>query len=190
MTRILRIVRLLLLRTYTRLYAWMGGIEIGPACLIHPGAVVRRHDGGKVRIGARCEIARGAMLLTYGGDITLGDDCSVQPYSVLYGHGGLKLGQGVRVATHVVIVPANHAHGDRTRPIHQQGVEARGIHVEDDVWVGAGARILDGVRVAQGCVIAAGAVVHRSTQAFGIYAGVPARKVRERGVAASEGGRP
>lgn len=185
--KLFRRLRLVLLRGHTLLYAWCYGIEVGRGTIIHRGAVVRRHDGGRVKLGARCEIARGAMLLTYGGDITVGDDCSVQPYSVLYGHGGLTIGNGVRLATHVVVVPANHNHHNIDRPIFKQGVSAKGIYIQDDVWVASGARILDGVTIASGCVVAAGAVVVRSTEPRGVYGGVPARRLKSRISQAAEG---
>jgi acetyltransferase-like isoleucine patch superfamily enzyme len=136
--------------------------------------------GGRIVLGARCEINAGAVLATYGGVIELGDDCSVNPFSVLYGHGGLRLGRGVRVAAHCVLVPANHVFADPTVPIYRQGLTTEGITIEDDVWLGAGVRVLDGVRIARGCVIAAGAVVTGPTEPGGIYGGVPARRLKDR----------
>lgn len=105
-------------------------------------------------------------------------NCSLNPYSILYGHGGLTIGNGVRIAAHVVIVPANHIIDDTDRYIYEQGETTKGIVIEDDVWIGAGARVLDGVTISRGCVIAGGAM---STEAYGIYGGIPARKIRNRG---------
>ena len=53
-----------------------------------------------------------------------------------------------------------------------------GAQVGERVLVGAGARVLPGVRVADGVVIGAGAVVHGDVEAAGVYAGVPARKLK------------
>ena len=52
--------------------------------------------------------------------------------------------------------------------------------IEDDVWIGAGARILDGVVVRKGTVVGAGAVVTKSTEAYSIVVGIPANKVSSR----------
>lgn len=120
------------------------------------------------------------MLMTYGGDIRIGDNCSVNPFAVVYGHGGVRIGNGVRIATHVVIIPANHTPSSGKQPIRQAPVTARGIDVEDDVWIGAGARILDGVRIGRNAVIGAGSVVTRSVPADATVAGVPARVIRQR----------
>ena len=51
------------------------------------------------------------------------------------------------------------------------------INIGNDVWIGAGARILDGVEIGNGCVIAAGAVVTKSTDPYSINVGVPSRKI-------------
>ena len=53
----------------------------------------------------------------------------------------------------------------------------KGVIIEDDVWIGANAVLLEGVTVAQGSVIGAGAVVTKSTQPYSISAGIPARQV-------------
>lgn len=52
--------------------------------------------------------------------------------------------------------------------------------VGNDVWIGTGAMILPGVRIGNGAVVAAGAVVTRDTPAYAIVAGNPARVVRHR----------
>lgn len=166
-------------RLFTVLYCLRHGITAGTGARIARGAVVSRKQGGTIRLGRRCGVHRGAMVLSYGGDIEIGDDVTINPYSVLYGLGGLKIGNGVRIAAHVVIVPANHQIAP-DRFIFQQAESRIGITIEDDVWIGAGARILDGVILRRGTVVGAGAVVTRSTDPFGMYTGVPARKVGDR----------
>ncbi|WP_269149273.1 acyltransferase [Helicobacter apodemus] len=51
--------------------------------------------------------------------------------------------------------------------------------LESDVWVGANAIILGGVRIAEGSIIGAGALVNKDTEPYSVYAGVPIRKLRE-----------
>ncbi|MDP2912849.1 MAG: acyltransferase, partial [Candidatus Omnitrophota bacterium] len=99
---------------------------------------------------------------------------------VIYGHGGLKIGSGVRIAAHAVIIPAKHNYEDPDRFIYQQGMTCRGIEIRDDVWIGAGARILDGVVIGKGAVIASGAVVTRDVPEYAVAAGVPARIIKYR----------
>lgn len=52
--------------------------------------------------------------------------------------------------------------------------------IEDDVWIGAGVRVLDGVVLGAGCVIGAGAVVTRSVEPRIVVAGVPAKRIASR----------
>ena len=137
-------------------------------------------DNGSITIGNRCWIHPGALILAYGGFISIGDDCTVNPYCVLYGHGGLKIGNGVRIAAHCVIVPSNHVHDKLDVPIFKQGLTKLGIVIEDDVWIGSHVTILDGVHIGYGSIIAAGSVVNKDTPPYSIVGGVPAKILKTR----------
>lgn len=52
------------------------------------------------------------------------------------------------------------------------------ITVEDGCWIGAHVVVLPGITIARGCVIAAGAVLTKDTELDGLYAGVPAKRVK------------
>ena len=155
-------------------------IYVGKGTRISAGVKFQRIKGGSIRIGKNCELYYGSLFLTYGGAIEIGDHSSVNQYCVLHGHGGLRIGSGVRIASHTVIIPANHNYHSLSVPIYQQGETRKGIKIEDDVWIGSNCTILDGVTITTGCVIGAGSVVSRSTEPFGVYAGVPARLVKIR----------
>lgn len=144
-------------------------------------STIRIVGGGSVSIGPGSQIHDYAMLMTYGGDIRLGGGCTVNPFCVLYGHGGLTIGNHVRIATHCVIIPANHNFNDLDKPIWQQAETRVGIVIEDDVWIGAGVRVMDGVRIGHGSVIGAGAVVTKSIPPGSVAVGVPARVIGQRG---------
>lgn len=177
------------IRTHEIRAAWRrligrGRVRIGANPSIARGVRFNFKGGGTITLGARCTLQAGTILAPTGGSIELGDDCSLNPYSILYGQGGLKIGNGVRIAAHTVIVPSNHGFDDLTQPIFKQKSTGQGVVIEDDVWIGANCTILDGVRIAKGCVIGAGSVVSKSTEPFGIYAGVPARFIKKRGTTA------
>jgi len=155
-------------------------ISIGRGAKISRRSSLQLYGGGAIKLGRNCRIMDYAMIQTYGGNIEIGDDCSINPFCVLYGHGGLKIGNVVRIASHTVLVPANHSFDDLNLPIWRQPETRRGIIIEDDVWIGAGCKILDGVRIGRGCVIGAGAVVTSNLPEYSIAMGVPARVVRNR----------
>lgn len=157
-------------------------IQIGKHTIIRRGAVLSTSFGGSISLGEFCEIHPSSMILTYGGDIRIGNYCSLNPASIIYGHGGVTIGNDVRIAAHCVIIPANHQIAGPSDSIYRKPVVTKGITIDNNVWIGTHCVILDGVRIAEGCVIAAGSVVTRSTESNGIYAGVPARRVKSREV--------
>jgi len=113
------------------------------------------------------------------GDVVLGDNTTVNPYVCISGR--VHCGSGVRIASHASLVGFNHGFDDPDMPIYKQKHERLGIDIGDDVWIGANAVIVDGVRIGSGAVIAAGAVVTRNVPDKAIVAGVPAKVVRKRG---------
>lgn len=137
--------------------------------------------GGVIEIGEGTVIQHGVIIATYGGNIRIGKQCSVNPYCVLYGHGGLDIGNFVRIATHSVIIPADHIYSDTNTPIYLQGLRRQGVRISDDVWIGAGCKILDGVIISKGAVLAAGCVVTTDVEANSVYGGVPAKYIKKRG---------
>ncbi len=136
---------------------------------------------GSISIGDCSIIREGAILQSYGGDIIVGKSCTVNPYCVLQGNGGIIIGENVLIASHVGMFSANHVFEDVCKTIRSQGETRKGIEIEDDVWIGSGAKILDGVRIGRGSVIAAGAVVNCDVPPNQVYGGVPARMIGMRG---------
>jgi len=134
----------------------------------------------QVFIGKNTVIHKGALLIPNVGFIIVGEDCTINPYTILYGHGGLTVGNGVRIAAHVVIIPGNHIIERTDIPIWHQGIEKKSIVIGDDVWIGAHATICAGVTIGTGSVIGAGSVVTKDVEPYSIVAGVPAKWIRSR----------
>jgi acetyltransferase-like isoleucine patch superfamily enzyme len=170
-------------------------ISISPRAKIKGGHRIRLGNNGLVErdvmliadepnsfieIGADTWLFYHCMLSTSGGWIKMGNNCTVNSFAVLYGHGGLEIGNGVRISAHVVIVPMNHIYKNPAIPIWMQGETRNGIKIEDDVWIGAGAKVLDGVKIGKGSVIGAGAVVTRDIPPYSVAVGVPAKVIKKR----------
>ena len=155
------------------------GVVVDRSAIVHPGAILEP-SGGKIIIGKRTFIDVGVIVRPLGGFIEIGDDCSVNAYSILYGGGGLKIGNNTRIAAHTAIVPSNHVFSDPDIPIKDQGLQQLGITIEEDVWIGTGVRVLDGVVLGKGSVVAAGAVVTKSVLPGTVVGGVPAKQIASR----------
>ena len=155
-------------------------IRIDASSCISPRCVIRVTGGGSITIGRNCAVHDFAMILTYGGDIEIGDHCSVNPFAIVYGHGGVRIADGVRIAAHTVIIPANHNVTDDGTPLHKSGTSAKGIDIGANVWLGSGSRILDGVRIGMNAIVGAGSVVTKSVPQGATVVGVPARVIRQR----------
>ncbi|MDB5442659.1 MAG: acetyltransferase [Phenylobacterium sp.] len=161
-------------------------IEIDPTASISPLADIEDSVRGTlIRIGAKTVIDAFVKIKPAGGmgDVVIGAECAINSGTVIYSGNGVKIGDAVAVAANCTFAPTNHAIADRTRRIRDQGFQPSkgGIVVEDDVWIGAGAVLLDGAMVRKGAVVAAGSVVRGEVEAYAIYAGAPARKIGERG---------
>lgn len=89
----------------------------------------------------------------------------------------IEIGANCNIGPGVMILTSTHVAGDDSR--RAGGAHCSGVVVGAGTWIGARATILPGVTIGRGCVIAAGAVVHRDTDPDGLYAGVPAVRVRD-----------
>ena len=97
--------------------------------------------------------------------------------TILYGNGGLTIGKDVIIAGQCFIVASMHEYQDPTQPISAQGFSTQGIIIEDNVWIGAGAKVLDGVTIGKGAVVGANAVVTKSIPAGSCVVGIPAKQI-------------
>ena len=147
--------------------------KVSPRAMIHP-----RKD--HLTIGEDSTIGPGAIVQ---GNITIGEHSSVQAYSILvaYGEvGKITIGNYVRIAPQVMMIAGNHVFADPDRPIHQQGLEAKPIMIEDDCWIAGRVNVMAGVTIGQGSVIGAGAVVTKDIPPYSIAVGVPAKVIGSR----------
>ena len=146
----------------------------------------KKYPVGSIVIGKNVVIKNNVSLLTYSGKIIIGDNTSINPYTIIYGHGDVKIGKNVMIAAQSIIVSSNHNFDNTSIPMNQQGVSSKGIHISDDVWLGANVKVLDGITIGKGAIIAAGSVVNKNVPDYAIVAGVPAKIIKHRNGAAYE----
>jgi maltose O-acetyltransferase len=112
-----------------------------------------------------------------GHDLEIGRRSMVNRGCFLDASGPIRIGRLVHFGMRVNVITSTHERGDRAS--RAGAVTAAGVTVEDGCWVGAGATLLPGAHVRPGTIVAAGAVVSGECEADSIYAGVPARKLRD-----------
>jgi len=129
-----------------------------------------------IKIGRGSRIHMGVNFFNPRG-ITIGDDTIIGDHCFLDGRAPLKIGNHVDITSQVLIYNSEHN-------IHSPGFEAteEPVTIGDYVFIGARAIILPGVKIGNGAVIAAGAVVTKDVPPMIIAGGIPAKKIGERKV--------
>ena len=132
-----------------------------------------------VRMDGRCTIYGPIGVRPYGGcrQIRIGADTFLNvdvAFTVVYD--GVRIGARVQIGPRVAFETMGH--GLDYVPGKGRGRTSAPIVVEDEVWIGANAVILEGVTIGRGAVVAAGAVVHRDVPPYWLVGGVPARPIR------------
>lgn len=108
-------------------------------------------------------------------NITIGHNSVINRKCYLDGRVGIRIGSNVSISPEVCIVSLGH---DPQSPNFE--TTPGFVEIEDYVWIGIRAIILPGVKLGEGCVIGAGAVVTKNVEPYTIVAGVPAKKIGER----------
>ena len=144
-------------------------------------ALIKSVNGKTPKHGENCYFAENATVV---GDVTMGDDCSVWFNAVIRGDvNSIKMGNKVNIqdgaVIHCTYQKAATTLGNNVSVGHNAMVHGCTIH--DNVLVGMGAIVMDGCVVEENCLIAAGAVVleNMHIKSGSVYAGVPAKKVKE-----------
>jgi len=159
-------------------------IELGNRVLIDDNCALdaRGTKGpGKFRIGDETLIARDTIIVVKQGCVSIGRNCSIGSQTTLSAVSGIEIGN------HAIIAGQCYFGGGRYRtelgagPMVSQGLHTKGpVVLGEDVWVGAGTKVLDGVRIGDGAIIGAGAVVTHAIPENAIAVGCPARVVGKR----------
>jgi carbonic anhydrase/acetyltransferase-like protein (isoleucine patch superfamily) len=143
-------------------------------------ALIKKVKGKLPQLGANNFLADTAQLI---GDVTTGNNCSFWFNAVIRGDVHyIKMGDNVNVQDNATIhctykkAPVNI--GNNVSIAHNAVVH--GSTIEDNVLIGIGAILLDGVHVKSNTIIAPGAVVTKGTivESNSIYAGIPAKKIK------------
>lgn len=144
-------------------------------------ALIKELKGISPKIGENCFLAETAVII---GDVEIGDSCSIWYNAVLRGDVHyIKIGHHTNIQDNAVVhatykkSPTNI--GNFVTVAH--GAIVHGCTIHDNVMIGMNAVILDDAVVNSNSIIAAGSVVTKGTivEPGCIYAGIPAKKIKE-----------
>jgi carbonic anhydrase/acetyltransferase-like protein (isoleucine patch superfamily) len=143
--------------------------------------IIKTLNGNTPKFGSDCFFAENAVVI---GDVVMGDQCSVWYNAVIRGDVHyIKIGNKVNVqdgaVIHATYKTAPTTIGNNVSIAHNALVHGCTIH--DNVLIGMGSIIMDNCVVESNSIIAAGAVVTKGTRVASgsVYAGVPAKKVKD-----------
>jgi acetyltransferase-like isoleucine patch superfamily enzyme len=183
------------------MYPWLLG-SVGRGVVFGQG-VVLRHPG-KIRIGDGVTIddlvvldakgtsnrgidigpgvflGRSTILSCKDGDIVLGDHTNLGFHCEVFSGSSVTVGRQGLFAAYVYLVGGGHEFERSDAAVIDQPRASQGITLGDNVWLGTGAKVLDGVRLGSNVVVGANGVVTSDLPDGAIAAGVPARVLRTR----------
>lgn len=134
-----------------------------------------------VKIGANSKIRDNVRINS--NKLVLGRWSSINSDSKIYNSsndcesGYVKIGNSCNIGYNVVFCTISHEILDEKSRAGKH--IDKDIIVEDGCWICANVTVLQGVTIGKGCVIAAGSVVNKSTEPNGLYAGVPAKRIKD-----------
>lgn len=141
----------------------------------------------KLRFGDYVTISRGVLIRPssyYGGDLgkglIIGDHSSIGPYGYVGCSGKIIIGNNVMFGPKCSLFAENHNFNDTQISIKNQGVNQKGIVIEDDCWIGSNVIILDGVTIGKGSVIGAGTVVTKDIASGSVVINKRDERIRKR----------
>lgn len=137
------------------------------------------------RIGKNCFPCRRVEVLLPKG-LELGDHVAVGWFAELDARGGIKVGHDTNISSHVKLITGSHDIDDLNYT-----ADFLPIHIGHHCWIGTGAMVLQSIKIGDGAVVAAGAVVTKDVPPWTVVGGIPAKEIRKRRINEEyEGGKP
>ncbi len=134
--------------------------------------------GDNVKIGAFSLITCTSHMSKFGLGFKIGSNSAFGRFSEFGSAGGIEIGNNVIAGSYVSFHSENHIFSDTSKLIKEQGVTSKGIQIGNNVWIGAKVTFLDGSKIGNNCVIAAGAVVNGEFPDNVLIGGIPAKIIK------------
>lgn len=146
------------------------GGSIGRFCRVFFAKGFIRYGGKKVNI------EKGA---SFGRRVSIGDNSGIGINAILDGE--VYIGNNVMMGPEVLVYTQNHEFSRIDIPMNKQGFkDEKKVIIGDDVWIGARVIILPGVKIGNGSILGAGAVITKNVEEYSIVGGNPAKVIKKR----------
>jgi acetyltransferase-like isoleucine patch superfamily enzyme len=173
---------------YARLLArlaWLklrfrGRLRTDGIAFVCPGVTFEIGRGATVHLGRWSWIGHGSKVRAHEGEVrigaksVLGQECTISSFQ------HVSIGRECIVADRVMLIDFDHGVVEVERPVRDQGIYKRVVHVGHNVWIGYGACILRGTTVGDNAIIGTSTVVTKDVPANAVVGGVPAQVLRTR----------
>lgn len=154
--------------------------HLGSGVVFEPGVLVFHPEA--IRIDDNVYVGHNTMLKAYHQNtMEIGRDTWIGQGCFLHSAGGLTIGRAVGIGPMVKILTSQHAADETRLPVLHTKLDFAPVVIEDGADIGVGSIVLPGVRIGEGAIVGAGAVVTRSVPPYTVVAGVPAKVMRQRG---------
>ncbi len=157
-----------------------GNVRIGDNVSILGDIDLRNRENGCIVFGNNVTIERDCRFVAAReGTIELAEGAVVTAFAIINAGADVRIGRQSIIGPRASINSSEHLF-TRGVPIRELGFRHAPIIIEEDCWLASNVVINKGVRLARGTVVGAQSVVTKDTEEFGIYVGIPARKIAER----------
>ncbi len=128
--------------------------------------------GRKTQISSFCKIKASDGPLAIGSNVSIGTCCFIASHKM-----GIEIGDYCLISPNVAIIGNDYKYDRLDVPICMQEQTSKGIKIGNNVWIGAGAVVLDGVTIGDNVIIAPNSVVSKKVPDNAIIQGNPAKVI-------------
>ncbi len=120
------------------------------------------------------------VIIVHSERISVGKNFGINSGTYINAVGGIEIGNYVLLGNNVTISSGMHPIEGSHPTVFERQTIPKKIIIEDDVWIGAGAVIMPGVKLAKGTIVGANSTVTKDTQEYSVVVGSPAIMIRKR----------
>ncbi len=161
----------------------MGFVELGCNVLISDKASI--YGTSRIEIGSNVRIDDYCVLSAGEGGIEIGSYIHIAVYSSLIGAGKITLADFANISSKVAIYSSNDDYSGEYMtnpmvPAEYTNVTHADVTLAKHVIIGSGSVVLPGVTLHEGAAVGSLSMITKDCEAFGVYIGAPARKIKSR----------